>query len=162
GGSAPKHVQQFVQEGHLRWDSLGELLALAASLDHLGNTFDNQRARVLGETLDQATAKFLENGKSPSRKVYELDNRGSHFYLAMYWAQALASQGKDEALKGIFGKVAQALDEKETQILEDLKNAQGKPVDLGGYYKPDPEKTILAMRPSKTFNEILKLATANS
>jgi isocitrate dehydrogenase len=161
GGSAPKHVQQFVEEGHLRWDSLGEFLALAVSLEHLGNTFNNERAKVLGETLDQATGKFLENGKSPSRKVNELDNRGSHFYLALYWAQALASQNKDEELREIFGKVAQALEEKEETIIEELKNAQGKPVDIGGYYKPDAEKTAQAMRPSKTFNELLMLAKAN-
>lgn len=161
GGSAPKHVQQFVEEGHLRWDSLGEFLALAVSLEHLGNTFHNERAKVLGETLDQATGKFLENGKSPSRKVNELDNRGSHFYLAMYWAQALSSQNKDEELREIFGKVAQALEEKEETIIEELKNAQGKPVDIGGYYKPDAEKTAQAMRPSKTFNELLMLAKAN-
>lgn len=160
GGSAPKHVQQFVEEGHLRWDSLGEFLALAVSLEHLGNTFDNERAKVLGKTLDQATGKFLENGKSPSRKVHELDNRGSHFYLTLYWAQALASQDKDEALSGIFSKVAQALEENEATIIDELKNAQGKPVDIGGYYKPDEEKTKQAMRPSKTFNELLKLAAA--
>lgn len=161
GGSAPKHVQQFVEEGHLRWDSLGEFLALAVSLEHLGNTFNNERAKVLGETLDQATGKFLENGKSPSRKVNELDNRGSHFYLALYWARTLASQNKDEELREIFGKVAQALEENEETIIGELKNAQGKRVDIGGYYKPDAEKTAAAMRPSKTFNELLKLAKAN-
>ena len=160
GGSAPKHVQQFVEEGHLRWDSLGEYLALAASLEHLGNTFGNQRAKVLGETLDQATGKLLENGKSPSRKVNELDNRGSHFYLALYWAEALAAQEKDAALRDIFIKVAQALGVNEAAIVEELNSAQGKPVDIGGYYKPDAEKTGQAMRPSKTFNELLKLATA--
>src|SRR5690554_3121199 len=128
GGSAPKHVQQFVEEGHLRWDSLGEYLALAVSLEHLGNTFDNQRAKVLGETLDQATGKLLENGKSPSRKVNELDNRGSHFYLALYWAEALAAQEKDAALKEIFAQVARALGENEAVIVEELNRAQGKPV----------------------------------
>src|SRR5690606_16714348 len=145
----------------LRWDSLGEFLALAVSLEHLGNTFNNERAKVLGDTLDQATASFLENGKSPSRKVLELDNRGSHFYLTMYWAQALASQDKDPALKEIFGKVAKALVDSEAKIIEELKNAQGQPVDIGGYFKPDPDKTTQAMRPSKIFNEILSLATAN-
>jgi isocitrate dehydrogenase len=161
GGSAPKHVQQFVQEGHLRWDSLGEFLALSVSLEHLGNTYNNERAKVLGETLDQATGKFLENGKSPSRKVNELDNRGSHFYLALYWAEALASQNKDEALKIIFGKVAKAFQKDEATIIEQLNSVQGRPVDIGGYYKPDAEKTTQAMRPSKTFNELLQLATAN-
>lgn len=161
GGSAPKHVQQFVEEGHLRWDSLGEFLALAVSLEHLGNTFDNERAKVLGETLDQATAKFLENGKSPSRKVNELDNRGSHFYLTLYWAEALAAQDKDPALKQIFEKVAKALEENENKIVKELNDAQGSPVDIGGYYKPDPEKTSRAMRPSQTFNDILEMATAN-
>lgn len=161
GGSAPKHVQQFVEEGHLRWDSLGEFLALAVSLEHLGDTFDNERAKVLGETLDQATAKFLENGKSPSRKVNELDNRGSHFYLTLYWAEALAAQDKDPALKEIFEKVAKALEENENKIVKELNDAQGSPVDIGGYYKPDPEKTSRAMRPSQTFNDILEMATAN-
>src|SRR5690554_528591 len=161
GGSAPKHVQQFVEEGHLRWDSLGEFLALAVSLEHLGETFNNERAKVLGETLDQATGKFLEEGKSPSRKVNELDNRGSHFYLALYWAVALAAQDKDQALKAIFGKVAEKLAENESTIVEELNSAQGKPVDIGGYYKPDATKAGEAMRPSKTFNEILKLAKAD-
>lgn len=160
GGSAPKHVQQFVEEGHLRWDSLGEFLALAVSLEHLGDTFNNERAKVLGETLDQATGKFLEEGKSPSRKVNELDNRGSHFYLALYWAEALGAQDKDAELKQIFTQVAEALAENETKIVEELNGAQGSPVDIGGYYKPDADKTSKAMRPSPTFNEILKLATA--
>ena len=118
GGSAPKHVQQFVEEGHLRWDSLGEFLALAVSLEHLGNTFNNDRAKVLGETLDQATGKFLQEGKSPSRKVNEIDNRGSHFYLTLYWAQALASQDKERDLNGIFGKVAKSFQENESKIVE--------------------------------------------
>lgn len=160
GGSAPKHVQQFVEEGHLRWDSLGEFLALAVSLEHLGETFNNERAKVLGETLDKATGKFLELGRSPSRKVNELDNRGSHFYLALYWAEALAAQDKDSSLKDIFGKVAKALEENENTILEELNKAQGKPVDIGGYYKPDAEKTSQAMRPSNTFNKILEMASA--
>ncbi|HLT06341.1 MAG TPA: NADP-dependent isocitrate dehydrogenase [Cyclobacteriaceae bacterium] len=160
GGSAPKHVQQFLEEGHLRWDSLGEFLALAVSLEHLGETFNNDRAKVLAETLDQATGKFLEEGKSPSRKVNELDNRGSHFYLALYWAEALATQDKDPELKQTFGKIASALAENEAKIVEELNNAQGSPVDIGGYYKPHPEKASNAMRPSKTFNEILGLITA--
>ncbi|WP_143959735.1 NADP-dependent isocitrate dehydrogenase [Litoribacter populi] len=155
GGSAPKHVQQFVEEGHLRWDSLGEFLALAVSLEHLGNTFSNERAKVLGETLDQATGKFLENGKSPSRKVKELDNRGSHFYLAMYWAEALANQDKDAALKEVFGKVAKELQENEVKIVNELNEAQGSAVEIGGYFKPDEEKTSKAMRPSETLNSIL-------
>jgi isocitrate dehydrogenase len=156
GGSAPKHVQQFVQEGHLRWDSLGEFLALAVSLDHLGNTFNNQRAKVLGETLDAATGKFLEVGKSPSRKVGEIDNRGSHFYLALYWAEALAAQEKDAALKEIFGPVAREMSEKESAIVAELNGAQGSPVDIGGYYRPDEDKTSKAMRPSATLNDILE------
>ncbi|WP_158858994.1 NADP-dependent isocitrate dehydrogenase [Lunatibacter salilacus] len=155
GGSAPKHVQQFVKEGHLRWDSLGEFLALAVSLDHLGNTFNNDRAKVLGETLDVATGKFLEIGKSPSRKVNEIDNRGSHFYLALYWAEALAAQEKDAALKEIFGPVAKEMTEKESAIMAELNGAQGSPVDIGGYYRPDEEKTSKAMRPSATLNDIL-------
>ncbi len=160
GGSAPKHVQQFVEEGHLRWDSLGEFLALAVSLDHLGDTFANERAKVLGKTLDQATAKFLENGKSPSRKVNEIDNRGSHFYLAMYWAEALANQEEDEALKKIFGPVAEEMVEKEKAINEELIAAQGKPMDIGGYYRPDGEKTAKLMRPSATLNKILEAIVA--
>ncbi len=160
GGSAPKHVQQFVEEGHLRWDSLGEFLALAVSLDHLGDTFDNKRAKVLGKTLDQATAKFLENGKSPSRKVNELDNRGSHFYLAMYWAETLAEQNDDQALKKIFGPVASEMVAKEKAINEELIGAQGKPMDIGGYYRPDGEKTSKLMRPSATLNKILEAIVA--
>ncbi|MBD3629517.1 NADP-dependent isocitrate dehydrogenase [Cyclobacterium sp.] len=160
GGSAPKHVQQFVEEGHLRWDSLGEFLALAVSLDHLGDTFDNKRAKVLGKTLDQATAKFLEKGKSPSRKVNELDNRGSHFYLAMYWAEALANQEEDGALKKIFAPVAKEMAEKENIINEELIGAQGKPMDIGGYYRPDGDKTSKLMRPSATLNKILESIVA--
>jgi isocitrate dehydrogenase len=160
GGSAPKHVQQFVEEGHLRWDSLGEFLALAVSLDHLGDTFNNDRAKVLGKTLDQATAKFLVNGKSPSRKVNELDNRGSHFYLAMYWAEALAGQDEDAALKTIFTPVAKEMENKEQLIVEELNGAQGNAVDIGGYYRPDGEKTSSAMRPSKTLNDLLKTIVA--
>jgi len=156
GGSAPKHVQQFRQEGHLRWDSLGEFLALAVSLEHLSNTTNNEKAKILGETLDQATAKFLINNKSPSRKVNELDNRGSHFYLTLYWAQALAEQTKDVDLQSRFAKLAQELADNETKILDELIVAQGKSVDIGGYYKPNDELAIEAMRPSETFNEAVK------
>lgn len=155
GGSAPKHVEQFLEENHLRWDSLGEFLALAVSLEHLGDTFSNDRAKVLAETLDQATGKFLENDKSPSRKAKELDNRGSHFYLALYWAEALATQTKDPALQKTFERIAKALSENETKIVEELNGAQGVKMDIGGYYKPDAEKTSAAMRPSKTLNQIL-------
>lgn len=155
GGSAPKHVQQFVEEGHLRWDSLGEFLALAPSLEHLASASGNNRAQVLADTLDEATGKFLDNDKSPSRVVNELDNRGSHFYLAMYWAQALAAQDKDAELKSLFGGVAEKLAANETKIVDELNAAQGSPVDIGGYYYPDETKTSNAMRPSATFNEIL-------
>lgn len=155
GGSAPKHIQQFLKEGHLRWDSLGEFLALAVSLEHLGEKFDNKKALILSETLDQATEEFLKNDKSPSRKVNELDNRGSHFYLALYWAQALANQDKDEDLKKEFTEVAQKLQENEEKILQDLIDAQGEPVDIDGYYYPSEELTGKAMRPSSTLNEIL-------
>ena len=160
GGSAPKHVQQFVEEGHLRWDSLGEFLALSVSLEHLGKTFSNKRANILGETLDTATGKFLENEKSPSRKVNELDNRGSHYYLAMYWAQALAEQDEDTELKEIFSEVAKKLSSNEEKIIEELNAAQGDKVDIGGYYNPDEEKVSNAMRPSDTLNNIInELAT---
>ncbi len=155
GGSAPKHVQQFVSEGHLRWDSLGEFLALAVSLEHLGNSFDNNKALVLAETLNTATELFLENNKSPSRKVKELDNRGSHFYLTLYWAQALAEQDNDAGLKGVFLPLAETLLENEDKILNELIEAQGKPVELKGYYWPDSELLVQAMRPSDTFNRIL-------
>tara|TARA_B100000678_G_scaffold110867_2_gene92748 strand:+ start:8990 stop:11212 length:2223 start_codon:yes stop_codon:yes gene_type:complete len=155
GGSAPKHVQQFVEEGHLRWDSLGEFLALAVSLEHLGNKYNNKRALVLSDTLDKATEKFLENGKSPSRKVNELDNRGSHFYLALYWAEALANQDKDADLKEHFEKIASELEANEAKIIEELNGAQGSPQDIGGYYKMDDHKTSSAMLPSETLNKIL-------
>jgi isocitrate dehydrogenase len=155
GGSAPKHVQQFMEEGHLRWDSLGEFLALAVSLDHLGKTFGNERARILGAALDNATSKFLDENKSPSRKVNEIDNRGSHFYLAMYWAEALANQDEDADLKKIFSKVAETMSAKEALINEELLEAQGKAVDMGGYYKPEESILIKQMRPSDTLNEIL-------
>ncbi len=155
GGSAPKHVQQFNQEGHLRWDSLGEFLALAVSLEHLANTFNNPKAAILGNTLDQATGKFLLNNKSPSRKVHELDNRGSHFYLALYWAEALAEQEEDAELAAQFGPLAETLAENEQTIVSELNDAQGDPVDIGGYFHPDTEKTFAAMRPSPTLNAAL-------
>jgi isocitrate dehydrogenase len=155
GGSAPKHVQQFVKEGYLRWDSLGEFSALAASLEHLAATFRNEKAQVLADTLDQAIAKFLDNNKSPARKVGQIDNRGSHFYLALYWAQALAEQSKDAELQSRFAPVAKQLSDNEAKINEELLGAQGKPVNLGGYYRPDFEKASSAMRPSPTFNAII-------
>jgi isocitrate dehydrogenase len=155
GGSAPKHVQQFVQENHLRWDSLGEFLALAASLDHLARVYNNPKASVLAETLDAATGKFLLENKSPSRKVGELDNRGSHFYLALYWAQALTVQSKDVELAGQFGSIAKTLSENEDLIVDELNSVQGSPVDLEGYYRPGPDICSKAMRPSKTFNKII-------
>lgn len=155
GGSAPKHVEQFLEENHLRWDSLGEFLALAVSLEHLGNTFSNDRAMVLAETLDKATEMFLENDKSPSREAGELDNRGSHFYLSLYWAQALAEQDRDKELQKVFSPVAKSLAENESAIVNELNKIQGVKIDIGGYYKPDEKKTSEAMRPSKTFNDIL-------
>jgi isocitrate dehydrogenase len=155
GGSAPKHVQQFVAENYLRWDSLGEFLALAVSLEHLSETFGNPKAKVLAGTLDEATGKFLENNKSPSRKVGGIDNRGSHFYLALYWAQALAAQDQDAELKAIFTPIAEQLTANEKKIAEELISVQGKPVDIGGYYQPDDKLTSAAMRPSQTFNQVL-------
>ncbi|MGM1056800.1 MAG: NADP-dependent isocitrate dehydrogenase [Bacteroidota bacterium] len=155
GGSAPKHIQQFLQEGHLRWDSLGEFLALAVSLEHLSEKFNNKKASILSETLDQATEEFLRNDKSPSRKVNELDNRGSHFYLALYWAQGLAKQDKDIELKKRFTEIAEKLSSNEDKILKDLIDAQGQPVDIDGYYYPKEDLTSKAMRPSTTLNEIL-------
>ena len=155
GGSAPKHVQQFQQEGYLRWDSLGEFLALAVSLEHLANTFKNEKAQLLAETLDQANAKFLDNNRNPARKVGQIDNRGSHFYLALYWAEALAAQTKDKDLQTRFTAVAQQLGANEAKINEELIGAQGKPVDMGGYYHPDFDKTSKAMRPSATLNAII-------
>jgi isocitrate dehydrogenase len=155
GGSAPKHVQQFQKEGYLRWDSLGEFSALAASLEHIGATYGNAKALVLAETLDSAIAKFLDNNKSPARKVGEIDNRGSHFYLALYWAQALAAQVKDMALKTRFAEAARQLEANEEKINRELIAAQGKPVDMGGYYHPDRVKTAKAMRPSQTFNGVI-------
>jgi len=163
GGSAPKHVQQFREEGHLRWDSLGEFLALAVSLEHLSSTTNNKKAKILAETLDEATGQFLINNKSPSRKVNELDNRGSHFFLTLYWAQALAKQTKDTDLQTRFTKLSQELAENESKILDELLAAQGHPVDLDGYYKPNIEMVTKAMRPSATFNaSIESLAVINA
>lgn len=155
GGSAPKHVQQFEEEGYLRWDSLGEFLALAVSLEHYAQVNNNTKAQVLADTLDEATGKFLENDKSPARKVGQIDNRGSHFYLALYWAQALAAQDKDAELKALFTPIAEELTAQEAKISEELIAAQGKPQDIGGYYKPDFTKASAAMRPSATLNAIL-------
>ena len=155
GGSAPKHVEQFIQEGYLRWDSLGEFLALGASLEHLGQTQNNPKAIILAETLDVATEKFLANDKSPARKLGQIDNRGSHFYLAMYWAEALAAQDKNAELKNIFTSIAKEFIENEAKINSELIGAQGKPQNIGGHYQPNPELTRKAMRPSETFNTIL-------
>jgi isocitrate dehydrogenase len=155
GGSAPKHVQQLQTENHLRWDSLGEFLALAVSLEHLAATFDMPKAQILATALDAGTAKFLEEDKSPSRKVGELDNRGSHFYLAMYWAQALATQNDDADLKARFTPIANELAKQETTIVEELNSAQGHAVELGGYYYPTPELVAKVMRPSATLNAVL-------
>jgi isocitrate dehydrogenase len=155
GGSAPKHVQQFRKEGHLRWDSLGEYMALAASLQHLGEQFDNAGARVLGDALDAATADYLRSGREPSRKVHEIDNRGSTFYLTLYWAQALAAQEADAALADRFRDVAAELASHEERIVAELTEAQGAPQDLGGYYMPDPARAAAAMRPSATLNRVI-------
>jgi len=155
GGSAPKHVQQFLEEGYLRWDSLGEFMALAPAYEHLSNTFGNPKAQILADTLDEATGKFLDNDKSPARKVGQTDNRGSHFYLALYWAQALAAQDKDADLKATFTPIAAELTANEAIIDAELIGSQGKPQDTGGYYKPVFEKASAAMRPSATFNAIL-------
>ena len=152
GGSAPKHVQQFMEENHLRWDSLGEFLALAASLEHLGNAYGNAKAAVLAKTLDQANGQFLDSNKSPSRKVGQLDNRGSHFYLALYWAQALAAQSEDLELQAQFANLAKVLSDNEEKIVAELNEVQGKSVDIGGYYHADPQLTSQAMRPSATLN----------
>lgn len=155
GGSAPKHVEQFVEENYLRWDSLGEFLALAASLEHLSQVTGNAKAKVLADALDAATAKFLDNDKSPRRKLGELDNRGSHFYLALYWAEALAAQTADAELQARFAKLAKTLQQQEATIVAELNGAQGKAVDIGGYYRPNPELAAKAMRPSQTFNQAL-------
>lgn len=155
GGSAPKHVQQLVSENHLRWDSLGEFLALAVSLEHLAQNFDNSKAQVLADSLDKATGRFLDNNKSPSRKVGEIDNRGSHFYLAMYWAEELAQQDADADLKQKFSGVAESMAEKEAAIISELNEVQGQASDIGGYYQPDSDKTVAVMRPSSTLNAII-------
>lgn len=155
GGSAPKHVEQFLEEGHLRWDSLGEFLALAVSLEFFGEKNNNEKALVLADALDKATEEFLNNDRSPSRKVNELDTRGSHFYLALYWAEQLATQDKDEELKSVFSKLYDQLASNEEKITQELLDAQGSPVDIGGYYLPNPEMASNAMRPSGTLNKIL-------
>ena len=155
GGSAPKHVQQFEEQGHLRWDSLGEFLALAASLEHLGENFDNDAAKLLGQTLDAATAQLLLNAKAPSRKVHEIDNRGSQYFLARYWAEAVATQTEDAALAEKFAPIAKALADGEETIMAELNGAQGPAQDVGGYYRPNVERATAAMRPSSTFNEII-------
>jgi isocitrate dehydrogenase len=156
GGSAPKHVQQFLNEGHLRWDSLGEFLALTVSLEFFANKYNNKKAKVLAETLDTAIGRYLENRKSPGRKVGQLDNRGSHFYLALYWAQALAAQNDNTELKDVFTPVAKALEENKENILGEIAGAEGKPADIGGYYLPDDNLAETAMRPSKTLNSIIE------
>jgi isocitrate dehydrogenase len=156
GGSAPKHVQQFLEENHLRWDSLGEFLALAVSLEHLGSSHQNTKALVLAQTLENATDKFLENNKSPSRKVGKLDNRGSHFYLAMYWAEGLANQDKDAILKATFSKVSKDLNDNETKIVAELADIQGSAHNIGGYYLPNEGMADDAMKPNITFNSILQ------
>jgi isocitrate dehydrogenase len=157
GGSAPKHVQQFNQENHLRWDSLGEFLALAVSLEHLAEKFDNPKAQVLADTLDIATGKLLVNRKGPSRKVNEIDNRGSHFYLAMYWAEALAAQDKDADLKAQFSGLAADMAGNESKIMNELNEVQGEAMDIDGYYFPSANKASEAMRPSETFNNLLSV-----
>jgi isocitrate dehydrogenase len=155
GGSAPKHVEQFVQENYLRWDSLGEFFALAASFEHLAITQKHAQAKVLADTLDQANGKFLENDKSPGRKLGTIDNRGSHFYLCLYWAQALAAQTSDLKLQALFKPVAEKLTANEKQIVAELLAVQGKPADIGGYYQPDDAKAGAALRPCPTLNAIL-------
>ena len=160
GGSAPKHVQQLVEENHLRWDSLGEFLALAVSLEDIGDKTGNPKVKILARTLDEATGKLLDNNKSPSPRTGELDNRGSQFYLAMYWAEALAAQTEDKELQAYFAPLAKSLTQNEQKIIDELKAVQGKPVDIGGYYVADPEKCKLVMRPSATFNAALKAARA--
>jgi isocitrate dehydrogenase len=160
GGSAPKHVQQLVEENHLRWDSLGEFLALAVSLEDLGIKTSNEKAKILAKTLDAATGMLLDNNKGPSPKTGQLDNRGSQFYLAMYWAQELAAQTQDTALQAHFTPLAKALVDGEQQITEEFKAVQGKPVDIGGYYLVDPQKLTAVMRPSATLNAVLAKAAA--
>ena len=155
GGSAPKHVQQFLEENHLRWDSLGEFLALAVSLEHLSEVAKNRRARILGDALDKATERLLETRKSPSPKVKEMDNRGSHFYLALYWAQAMAEQTTDAELQSLFVPLARSLAENESTIMAELNAVQGNRVDIGGYYSPNSSLASKAMRPSPTLNAAL-------
>jgi isocitrate dehydrogenase len=155
GGSAPEHVQQFVTEGHLRWDSLGEFLALSVSLEDLAVKTNNADALILAQTLDQANGKFLDNSKSPSAKVHELDNRGCHFYLALYWAEAIAAQDQSPSLKAKFAALAMQLSQQESTIIAELNAAQGKAIDIGGYYHPEPKKTEQAMRPSATLNAMI-------
>ena len=155
GGSAPKHVEQFAKEGYLRWDSLGEFLALQASFEHLAQTRNNPKAQVLADALDEANTKFLATDKSPARKVGQIDNRGSHFYLAMYWAEALANQTADTEIAAKFAPVATAMQENKAKINEELIGAQGKPQDVGGHYHPDSDKAYAAMRPSATLNAIV-------
>ena len=162
GGSAPKHVQQFEKENHLRWDSLGEFLALAASFEHLADHTGNASSRVLGRTLDEATTRYLMENRAPSRKAGELDNRGTHFYLCMYWAQALAAQTEDSDLAARFAPLATAMEENESKIIAELNDAQGVPMDIGGYYHPDPARAAEAMRPSSTFNAIMDGVTAGA
>jgi isocitrate dehydrogenase len=161
GGSAPKHVQQFERENHLRWDSLGEFLALAVSFELLADKDSKPRAKVLGQTLDRATGRVLEEGRSPSRKAGELDNRGSHFYLALYWAQQLAGCD-DPQLSARFAPLAQRLAQDEQTIVQELAAVQGSPVEIGGYYRPDPERAARAMRPSETFNQALASVQGSS
>jgi isocitrate dehydrogenase len=155
GGSAPKHVQQFLEDGYLRWDSLGEFLALQVSIEDLAHKSGSARAKILASTLDAANGKVLEFDRSPARKIGSLDNRGSHFYLALYWAQALAAQSADTVLKSLFAPLAEKLTRDESRIVAELNGAQGKPVDIGGYYHPDAARVAAAMRPSALFNEIL-------
>jgi isocitrate dehydrogenase len=155
GGSAPKHVQQFLEENYLRWDSLGEFFALAASFEHLATTTGNAKAQVLADTLDRATGTFLENDRSPGRKIGTIDNRGSHFYLGLYWAQELAGQTSDTELADIFAPLAKTLTESEAKIVEELVAVQGQPVEIGGYYQPNIELVEKALRPSATLNQAL-------
>ena len=162
GGSAPKHVQQFLEEGHLRWDSLGEFLALAVSLEDVAEKTGDDQLRIVAAALNNATTQYLNNNKSPSRKVHELDNRGSHFYLALYWAQALAEQSDNAELRDRFQDIARQLSDSEAKIVEELNAAQGQPVDVGGYYHPDCDRVEQAMRPSQTLNAILAAAADQS
>ena len=161
GGSAPKHVQQFLEENHLRWDSLGEFLALSVSIEDVATKSNNTQAKALAECLTVAISKFLREDKSPSRKVGELDNRGSHFYLAMYWAEALSQQDGDLALKEEFLSAHTQMKEKENQILNELNSAQGQPMDINGYYRPDAKKVEQAMRPSASFNTLIESLSLN-